>query len=597
MASYTSSLRFVQPADGDPGWGGTVNNGFTALADAAIAGTATVDVTASNQTLAPADGAADDARKMVLNITGTPGTARNVVVPSVSKIYVVKNGADAAVTVKTSASGVAVPVGKSMVLRVDGTDVVQAVDHLGSLTLDTPLAAASGGTGLSALGAGVATWLGTPSSANLAAAVTGETGSGALVFGTSPTLVTPNLGTPSAATLTNATGLPIVAGTTGTLSVARGGTGVTTSTGSGNVVLSTSPTLTTPNLGTPSAVTLTNATGLPLTTGVTGTLPVANGGTGITSFGTGVATWLGTPSSANLAAAVTDETGSGALVFGTSPTLTTPNLGTPSAATLTNATGLPLSTGVTGTLPVANGGTGITSFGTGVATALGQNVTGSGGITLATSPTISGPTISGQASFADGSAAAPSITNTGDINTGIFFPSADTIGIAVGGFEAARFNSVGSFYLNVTALPSAIVHGTAITQTGGGAIWNSRSTTGIETHVFFINPNGTVGSITTSGSSTSFNVSSDVRLKTNIAPSDEAGSLLDAINVVQFDWKVGGHSRYGVIAQELNTVVPEAVSEGDELERPWGVDYSKLVPLLVKEIQSLRARVAALEAV
>jgi len=86
--------------------------------------------------------------------------------------------------------------------------------------------------------------LGTPSSANLAAAVTGETGSGALVFATSPTLVTPALGTPSSGTLTNATGLPIIAGTTGTLSVARGGTGVTTSTGSGNVVLSASPTFT-----------------------------------------------------------------------------------------------------------------------------------------------------------------------------------------------------------------------------------------------------------------------------------------------------------------------------------------------------------------
>lgn len=93
------------------------------------------------------------------------------------------------------------------------------------------------------------------------------------------------------------------------------GTAVSAVTGTGSVVLSTSPTLTTPALGTPSSGTLTSCTGLPISTGVSG-------------LGTGVATFLATPSSANLASAVTDETGSGALVFGTSPTLTTPTFST-----------------------------------------------------------------------------------------------------------------------------------------------------------------------------------------------------------------------------------------------------------------------------
>lgn len=132
-----------------------------------------------------------------------------------------------------------------------------------------------------------------------------------------------------------------------------------------------------------------------------------------------------------------------------------------------------------------------------------------------------------------------------------------------------------------------------------GGISIDTNTTAAASAMSFFNGQGSgtrVGWIGTSGSSTSYNTSSDQRLKENIADADDAGALIDTIQVRQFDWRLNGeHQAYGMVAQELDNVYPDAVSHGPTEDDMMAVDYSKLVPMLIKEIQSLRARVAQLE--
>ena len=191
--------------------------------------------------------------------------------------------------------------------------------------------------------------------------------------------------------------------------------------------------------------------------------------------------------------------------------------------------------------------------------------------------------------------------SSGDTNTYIYFPTGDQIRFINGGGESARFDSSGNLLVGTTS-SSGNTAGARISNTGAATfardsdclLLNRPSTTG--TVVDFRQANSTVGTISITASATAYNTSSDQRLKDNIVDAPSASDDIDAIQVRSFDWKAdGSHQKYGMVAQELQSVAPEAVSGDADSDDMMGVDYSKLVPMMLKEIQSLRARVAQLE--
>ena len=267
------------------------------------------------------------------------------------------------------------------------------------------------------------------------------------------------------------------------------------STGTGNVVLSTSPTLVTPALGTPSAAVLTNATGLPISTGVSG-------------LGTNVATFLGTPSSANLASAVTDETGSGALVFGTSPTLVTPALGTPSALVGTNITGtaagltagtVTTNANLTGAVTSVGNATSLGSFSSANLASALTDETGSGSAVFATSPTLVTPALG-----TPSSGVVTNLTGTASINingtVGATTPAAATVTVLTASSDSA-FTSTGAVQLST---------GTTAQRPSGAAGKLRFNTTSTE----FEGYNGTAWAAVGGGST----ISNDTATSTNIYP-------------------------------------------------------------------------------
>ena len=283
MAATTTLLGLLTPTQGTLSgtWGDSVNYGISDYVDIAIAGT----LSFANDgaiTLANTTGSASGngfttttAQYMVIRITGTQSIVKIITGPSYSKLYMVDHaGATSAVTFKAAGQ----------------TGVTVAVGEKCFVYYN--------GTDYVKIASSVVA-TGTVTSVDVSGGTTGLTTSGGPIS--------------TSGTITLA----------GTLAVANGGTGLTAGTSGGVLAYTATGTLAS------SAALTANAL-------------VIGGGAGVapstTTTGTGVLTFLGTPSSANLAAAVTDETGSGALVFATSPTLVTPVLGTPTSGTLSNCT-------------------------------------------------------------------------------------------------------------------------------------------------------------------------------------------------------------------------------------------------------------------
>jgi len=376
-------------------------------------------------------------------------------------------------------------------------------------------------------------------STELRTLVSDETGSGSLVFSDSPVLITPNIGTASYAVLTNATGLPVATGISGlgsgvatflaTPSSANLAAAVTDETGTGTLLFSNSPVMVTPNIGTPSYLNLANATGLSINA--------------ISGLNANVATFLGQVStSANLAALITDETGTGSLVFGTSPAITT-SLTTPSSS-------FDLVNGTATTVNFAGAGTSVnigSSAGTGN-TNIRNNLFVAGNLFVqGTTTTVSSTTLdvadknltlakgAGSSAGADGAGITIDGANAtfNYVHATTAFTSSQDIDLATG--KAYEINN--TQVLSATGLgPNVVASNLTSVGTITTGVWNGTEIGTAYTAAKVTSVNGQVGAATgfatTANSLAQFASTTSAQLATLVSDETGTGNLVFSTNAV-----------------------------------------------------------------
>lgn len=539
MAStYSPKLRFELVGSGEQAglWGTTTNKNIGQLIEQAIAGVTTVELDglSGNYTLTTLDGTPDQSRSAVIKCTysSVPASgAINLIIPTQTKLYVVRNDCGQLLTVKTSGQtgGVELQDGEATLVFCDGTNAILGLETAAAGTLGVD----GGGTGRSTFTAGVLYSSG---------------------------------GTNALSTYTSSAAIP----------VAYGGTGQNTLTANNVLLGNGTSALQVVAPGTSGNVLTSNGT-----TWVSST-PTSSGVTSITAS-------TGLSASSSTGAVTLTNTGVTSLTAGSGISLS----GSTGSITVTNSVNPSDYVTVAGTQTIS----GIKTF-SGGAVCSAWNFTATGNsFYYQTSPNRIVASVNSGTSF---------VFRENNSNGGNF----SGVNLRVGEDLGSSTGTNWSFYSKASG--GGIAGAFYGQDSGTSAIAAGVNNTGGSLAIFFYGTpasNSQVGTITTNGSSTNYNTSSDYRLKDNVQDMVGAVDKIKSLRPVTYTWKNTGTSGQGFIAHELQAVVPEAVTgEKDGAKEDGtpiyqGVDTSHLVATLTsalqaafKTIDSLETRIAALEA-